>query len=588
MKHFFIYGGLPVLVMVSMTGCIDNDYDLSDIDTTSEFKVTDLIIPVNIESVTLDDIFDIKEGDQIKEVTLNNETFYAVRESGTFASDPVNIPSFSTDAPHISPAALSFSLPSAANLPAKSSSAGTVSLKLDNPVKKQVAYKAEAIDASILEITELFTDRFHISLTFSADPEVSSIASLELSDLMLELPKGLNVESILPGGTYNDGRLMIPSVELENGIATITLTASRINLQENGCSLDNKTHSLTLDTEVNIETASLNVSPGSDAAIAMPDHVSLDVEYGLTPLDVNAVSGKIRYLLEGDALNIDPISLSEIPDFLAQEGTDLILNNPQIYLSVNNPVADEKLKYRTGLELTAYRENQSAESFSLDNGYFDIDCNKGTYGPYNFCLSPKIASATPEGYSNPVHVPFSSLENILSGNGIPQSIGIELTEPQIYEQQVEGFQLGRNLNALEGNWEFLAPLALKNGSGSRIIYTKTKNGWNDEDVDAITIYTLELSMTVDSSLPLSAHISGYPLDKNGNRIPGVTITGADIPANAKDYAVTVRVDGTVTHLDGITFTATVEPESDTPLAPSQALTLNNIRIKVSGNYIKEL
>ena len=38
MKQIFLYGGLPLLAMVSLTGCIDDNYDLSDIDTTSEFK----------------------------------------------------------------------------------------------------------------------------------------------------------------------------------------------------------------------------------------------------------------------------------------------------------------------------------------------------------------------------------------------------------------------------------------------------------------------------------------------------------------------------------------------------------------------
>ncbi len=251
-------------------------------------------------------------------------------------------------------------------------------------------------------------------------------------------------------------------------------------------------------------------------------------------------------------------------------------------------MANENLGYQTGLCLTAHRNNEAPKEFTLDNEYFEVGYNKNVDGPYNFCLSPQAPENVPDGYANPQHVAFTSLSNVISGNGIPASIGIELVEPQVYEQNVIHFELGRNLNALEGNWEFIAPLAMKNGSDSKIIYTETKNGWNDDDVDAITISTLELSMTVSSTLPLSAHLSGYPIDINGNQISGVTIEGAEIPANAQDTPLTIRITGEVKHLDGITFTATVKPDSDKALSPSQTLTLKNIRAKVTGNYIKEL
>lgn len=588
MKRIFLYGGLPLLAMVSLTGCIDDNYDLSDIDTTSEFKVNDLVLPVNIDVVTLGDIIDVKPEDQIKEIIIGGQTFYAVQESGTFASEPIHIPSFSTNAPSVSSTTVSFNVgANRNNAPAKLPS---LTLGLTAPIEKSISYRAENIDAAIISLTELFTDELSIALTFTASPEVTGIAEIELQNLLLDLPKGLTITNVLPDGIYNNGRLEIPSVKLENGVATITLKASGVNLADNGCTIDYNRHSLELNSNVNIESALLLVTPKTDAAVTVPENVSLNVDYAISPLSVTAVSGRIHYMLEGDALNISPISLAELPDFLAQEGTNLVLSNPQIYLSVNNPVAEEKLEYRTGLQLTAVRDGEPEKYFSLDNGYFDVNYNKGVTGPYNFCLSPESPAAdqVPTGYTNPVHVPFTSLGSVISGNGLPKSIGIDLVDPQIFEQAVNGFRLGHNLNALEGSWEFVAPLALKSGVGSKIVYTKTENGWNDEDVDAITISTLEISMSVDSDLPLKANITGYPIDKSGNQISEVTIVGAEIPANAKDEEVVIRVNGTVQHLDGITFTATVEPdESEKALSPSQTLTLKNIRAKVSGSYTKK-
>ena len=108
--------------------------------------------------------------------------------------------------------------------------------------------------------------------------------------------------------------------------------------------------------------------------------MTLNVNYSISCLAANAVSGKIRYMLEGSAMNISPISLSDIPDFLAQDGTDLILANPQIYLSVNNPVANENLGYQTGLCLTAHRNNEAPKEFTLDNEYFEVGYNKNVDG----------------------------------------------------------------------------------------------------------------------------------------------------------------------------------------------------------------
>lgn len=41
-----------VLTAVVTTGCVDDSYDLSDIDTTTRIEVKDLTIPVNIDAIT--------------------------------------------------------------------------------------------------------------------------------------------------------------------------------------------------------------------------------------------------------------------------------------------------------------------------------------------------------------------------------------------------------------------------------------------------------------------------------------------------------------------------------------------------------
>ena len=83
------------VLSVMLTGCIDDSYDLSDIDTTAELKVKDLVLPLNIDDIVLSDIFDLEDNSRIK--VVNGE--YVIIEEGSFNSDEISIPDIHADAP---------------------------------------------------------------------------------------------------------------------------------------------------------------------------------------------------------------------------------------------------------------------------------------------------------------------------------------------------------------------------------------------------------------------------------------------------------------------------------------------------------
>lgn len=72
----------------------------------------------------------------------------------------------------------------------------------------------------------------------------------------------------------------------------------------------------------------------------------------------------------------------------------------------------------------------------------------------------------------------------------------------------------------------------------------------------------------------------------GSKIPGVKASGY-IPANANGEHIIIRMEGTIEHLDGITFEAVLNPDSDDALAPSQTIRLENLRARISGSYTTE-
>ena len=72
------------------SSCIDDDYDLANIDSNVRVEVKDLTVPVNIDKVTLKSIFSLGEDSKVKEIN----GVYAVVESGEFNSSPVHINDF--------------------------------------------------------------------------------------------------------------------------------------------------------------------------------------------------------------------------------------------------------------------------------------------------------------------------------------------------------------------------------------------------------------------------------------------------------------------------------------------------------------
>lgn len=90
---------LLMAITFSSLSCVNNDYDLSDVDTTVSMKVDNLAIPLNLDEVTLKSVLDLDDDSQIKEV--NGE--YAIIEDGNFSSDKVELPSFTIEVPTIAP-----------------------------------------------------------------------------------------------------------------------------------------------------------------------------------------------------------------------------------------------------------------------------------------------------------------------------------------------------------------------------------------------------------------------------------------------------------------------------------------------------
>lgn len=663
---------------LGLASCVNEDYDLSNLDTTIGVKVNDLTLALNLDAITLDKVMDLNEGDQLKEVIdpATGEKIYAVLEDGTFESDPITINGFTTNAPVITPItdelplkkineevfnrlnaeidketdirinnmALEKANEEIAKLEQqiapmtlteeqkeqireqaraeadKQRDAIKAETRQDPKVRKQAqeiawadisddvvfakydiseaktsfSTKSDGVDKALRALTsiEAYTKlKLRLQLTNLAD-----IMDVVVENVKIQLPKGLDMTISDPKGKYDDnnGVLDLGDVSLKNGIYNLELTVKGINLKKAGIQFtakDNAPGSFEFSENVSIISGKVNITKTSfnsgKTIFDLPDNAGYTCAPSMDAIEVKSVTGKIMY--EIDKPNIDPVKMNNLPSILSDKETNIFLDNPQIYLKVNNPLASDNLEAQVGLTLAAIRENGTGQAYGLDKGVLTVKDADNT-----FCLSPKEPNKKYQDekfdYSNAKHEGFKSLSAILAGKGLPEKIEVNVENAKIPEQEVTNFELGRTLGTVKGNYLFYAPLTL--GEGTIIAYRDTLDGWYDDDVmGKLTITGLKFTAKADSKLPVGAKLTAKPVNDKGQIIKGVEFTDVEIKQNGSQQIVFNMKNGKITakdRLDGIILNATIyqdQAEAGT-LRPANSIDLTDIKVTVSGEYIE--
>ncbi|MBD5198989.1 MAG: hypothetical protein HDS83_01170 [Bacteroidales bacterium] len=587
MKYSCLCSFICGLSMLLFASCIDNNYDLSDIDTTSRFEVKDLVIPVNLDPIMMSDLLEIKEGDNIQVVDKR----YAIVTDGDFSSDPINIPSFTIPAAKILPQIREIETGITDDFILDKTD---VSIDV---IGQAVAWdtRVSGVSNDIHSITELKSDcDFIISLKFLE--LFDKVDRFELNDIVLQLPAGMTIDG---GNTENvsydfeTGIMSIPQIISETSYINIRFRVTDFDAEKANIALDEYRHTAMFRNSMQLLSAKIvlkksDFKEGVDYSI--PNPISLETGPYISDITATSISGSISHTVYG--FRIKNIDLSTLPDMLHGSGTNIKLTNPQIYLRLINPLRGFGIRAYCGLTLTAERGFKDTDSFSLDDpGYFTIQAFDGEDPSQAFCLSPQPVNTSPVGFDNPTYVPFSTLGDVLAGNGLPDSLTVSLSSgtmsaPYIPIQPIKNFPLGKDYGNITGAYRFIAPLDFE--PGSIIRYTKTEQGWNDKDVDGLTITSLKVNVTVSSNLPIDLTFKGQPMNKFGRPITDVNIEGATIKANTDNQDLEIVVTGEIKYLDGITFEASGTAVESKPLSPDMKLTLTNLRPVVSGYYEKKL
>ena len=552
----------------SLTSCTDNDYDLSDIDTNARFSVNDLIIPINLDEIKLDYVIDLKTDSKIKK----NDDGYTYIVDGEFASNTITVKPFTTNSSQYQ-SSKSIKLITDVNTNVHKRASENRKPLAHADIRNSTAIKASTanIDSSIIAVDRVGTE-MNILLTLQFNGLTPYIHQININELEIKLLKGLNMTSDIGYYDSESGMLNIGDTQTTTDHRLeLNLHITGIDAKKTGVTLENGFFNI--DDSVYVKSGQLVIYSDQvkdPAHPFLPNEVDYTLSANIGSCTVKSFTGIIKYDITG--INIDPIDLSDLPDILSQEGTALILENPQIYININNPLYQKyHLFAKAGLCLTGN------ETYKTDSDAVVIN-----QADNSFVLSPFKPQKLCQGFEHAQHVVFSDLGKVISSEGkkIPNQVDVKLISPMIPEQHVTDFILGDPIQPVKGNWVLYAPLTLT--SSSIIKYTKTWDDWQDKELDGLTIEKAEVNATISSDVPLDLDVSFTLLGKEGK------LTGkATLAANAINSEMNIPLTGTtISKIYGMTIDVMIQGSGST-ISPSQKIVVKNLNAKVSGYYDKE-
>lgn len=601
-KHFYSLLFASAAAFSLCTSCVDDAYDLSDMDTTVGLNVNELTIPLNVESITLDKILDIEDDSRIQKQVVNGKEIYAFKESNTFKSDHVKIPVLKvTPEYNIAPIeeTLKIQIPSSYANEASARNAKPVCVFPVETDSETSFSESGDVDPAIVSIKSLSVEgtashdyEMHINV---GDPNIKKyVSKVYFNNFKLLLPKGMKGKFTLDvNHTEKDvtDKYTPKTGVLDLSKETFGVTDFDMHIYADMDAIDFedagseviKNGKFTYSGKVKVKSGEIAIYAEDINIGAGVQDIPKTLSYVCTPkiygVNVTSFTGEVQYDL--DNLKIAPVAINDLPDILSQDGTDIKLANPQVYLSINNPLNSQYgIWAEASLNLKATKNGVEVKGAWSDK--INIDEARNV-----FCLAAdteKAADELLEEYADAEIVKFEGLGDILSGNGVPDKIYVEVLNPELPVQEVENLALGQNLAPVEGSFMFFAPLALD--ETSKVIYSETLDGWYDETLEKLEIRKAAVSANITSEVPANITLAIKPINVKGEEISDVECEPVTIAASSEPQPIKINLVGKIRDLDGIIINATLSGNGEA-MSPTDNITMDNFKVTVSGKYIDE-
>lgn len=402
---------------------------------------------------------------------------------------------------------------------------------------------AEVKDVKSVKITDYNHQTLQTELSIDISGMPDFLPRLYLAGVELEFPEVLDFGVVESGEIVRDGSSIFISkvIELNQGSGHIGIPVTIYGLInpniENGSVI--LTDDIALRGKVYADKQTIGIEDLENTTVSVQPNLKLS-----TPqIRIAGVAGTI-------VPNVDintSVSLSDLPDFLKEEGTSLEVKDLSLNLQVQNPI---EAPIFTRFEIKPLDKNGQV-----------VDNNVVT-------LALKIAGGQKSSFNinrNSPEILSGSLTALL--NTIPDQIDLKVTEVKVEsETDDQTITLGKEDYTIDIDYDINVPLEFDN---LRIFYNDTIDNLS-EDLGDISdkVKHLELNVVVDNAIPLGLNLSITPRDEAGE-----LLTGLSLPENIEIKAAP-NSDGAI-QSTGVTLTIREESENALQM-------LDKLELKIEG------
>ena len=435
----------------------------------------------------------------------------------------------------------------------------------------------EKIDDAIDEISYVgFKNDAFISMKLQFNGVPKSLKQIEMDSLCITFPEFMDVEykgndsrvsfdnngnSIVIDGNVTENELGDDgSGFVVDGIAITGLSFTGqdnpVVKRDGNTYITLKNQEVTINGKASVSNQTVN-SDELKSIIVIP-------EVSISDLEIATVEGKVNPTIDPVIESISLFSDDDL-DFLYDLDYSLKLSSIQLAIRLNSTIP-VPLTFDMSISSKDKDGNILCESLTPDEGIITVPACPSDMDVKTFTLLISNRPVMRPMSGDTVFVLFSSLPELASQ--IPDSILFSLI-PGVDQTVYHRIDLTKELS-VDGSYNVNIPFSFDELSVS---YTDSIDGLSDELEDFRDIDlngNIVINATVVTSIPFGVDITAKALDKDGNVIDGMEISGIGIPAAkdgpAEQHPVSMNVrteDGSLGELDKIVFTVFCRTDDST-------------------------
>ncbi len=628
-KNKFVIIGTMGLAL-GYSSCVDNNYDLDNIDMTLGVNTVLTLPTCSTGDILLKNIMDLKEDGIVQSVPIPmkpGEFMYVVKQAGEADIAPVKIDRIELSAPQVEPFNSIVNLSDIKGVramvrrtPAKVSEITlpedrAYTYVIDDTQGKQVIEPTTArnISEDVVTLKDVKFENSTVTLTLQITGFPAHINRMHLDGLKLRLPQDLQVSACTLNGvkaeSVESGVIRLTKdvddvVRLVSDDIVLKLTLVGATANED-FTFDATKHEATLkgmfkiDGTFRIETAEMD----KDAVTQMVmDHIvahpGTDPEWsevegviptsitftGSTLFDNNIHLTHISGDFKHEVGHISPVALNDLPDFLNDPEVVLDLDNPMVFLNVQNSLP-------TPIQTTLTLRSETDGNTPRSTGVLQIAGNSTS----QYYLAEKVEqNFLPEENRQAAYEHIAGMSQLIKR--IPKEVQVEVSTVRLSATDLD---ITKEYPIFV-NYDVYAPLVF--GPEFYLVYSSTENDWDlSDDIGNLDAECLEVNARISSNLMADIRVSLELIDLEGRKITTVEDNAIVCPKNAQNEPINLKIKAKEGHtlreilsgkdkngkacpkLDGLRYRATLNnPEDGEALNENNTLKISDMKVSLTG------